>query len=193
MSENSVPLEVQERAVKKTGQYTYEFPRPSVTLDNVIIGRADAGDYILTIRRGKDPCKGKMALPGGFLDVETDETLQAGAWRELLEETQLPETELIERLICGPFQIGTWGDMGRDPRGRVVTVAYGCVIEGMLDAVAADDAEPGSALWIPTNELPPDDEFAFDHKEIIEQALQELQMAQWVNQKSAVPAWVTSL
>lgn len=195
MSEKSVPIEVRDRVERDShvGGYRYECPRPSVALDNVIIARTDEGDFLLTIRRGKDPCKGAVALPGGFLDVETDQTLQAGAWRELIEETQLAETELISRLICGPFQVGTYGKMGRDPRGRVITVAYGCVIDGMLDAVAADDAEPGSALWIPTNELPSDDQFAFDHEKIIAKALGELHMAQFVNDKSAVPDWITTL
>jgi 8-oxo-dGTP diphosphatase len=130
----------------------YEHPRPALTADVVLIttGRRPA---VLLIRRGKPPYEGSWALPGGF--VEIDEDLEPAARRELAEETGLAAGPLL--------QVGAFGRPGRDPRGRVVSVAF-------TGAPAAADAAPqpasdaADARWFPLDDLP---ELAFDHAEII--------------------------
>lgn len=137
--------------------YTYEYPRPSVTVDIVVYGY-DGGKQLklLLIQRGSDPYKGSWALPGGFVDM--DEDLETAALRELEEETGVKDLYLE--------QLYTFGTPGRDPRGRVISVAYFSLVN-LQDhpAVAASDAT--KAEWFPLNELPV---LAFDHSDIIETA-----------------------
>ncbi len=137
---------------------TYEHPRPALTADVVLIASGPR-PAVLLIRRGKPPFEGRWALPGGF--VEMDEDLEPAARRELAEETGLAAGPLV--------QVGAFGRPGRDPRGRVVSVAF-------TGAPAAEDAvpEPASdaaeARWFPLDDLP---ELAFDHAEIIAAATAE--------------------
>ena len=93
------------------GKYTYEYPRPAVTVDIVIATREES-PRVLLIRRKNEPFAGCWALPGGF--VEMDETLESAARRELHEETGVKTKALV--------QLGTFGDPGRDPRGRTISV-----------------------------------------------------------------------
>lgn len=141
--------------------YTYEYPRPSVTVDIVVFGY-DGGSQLklLLIERGSDPYKGNWALPGGFVDM--DETLETAALRELEEETGVKDL-FVEQLF-------TFGQPGRDPRGRVISVAYFSLVN-LQDhpAVAASDAT--RAEWFPLNELP---DLAFDHDSIINIATSRL-------------------
>lgn len=134
--------------------YSYEYPRPSVTVDIVVYGY-DGGKQLklLLIRRGSDPFKGHWALPGGFVDMGED--LEAAALRELEEETGVKDL-FVEQLF-------TFGKPGRDPRGRVISVAYFSLVN-LQDhpAVAASDAD--KAEWFPISELP---DLAFDHADII--------------------------
>src|SRR5262245_37528809 len=95
------------------GQFTYDFPRPAVTADIVIVSQ-EIDPRVLLIRRGGEPFKGAWALPGGFLDP--DETLATAAKRELREETGVTGV-ILE-------QLGAFGDPGRDPRGWTVTIAF---------------------------------------------------------------------
>ncbi|MEM9928723.1 MAG: NUDIX domain-containing protein [Bacteroidota bacterium] len=137
--------------------YTYEYPRPSVTVDIVVYGYDGAGQLkLLLIERGSEPYKGHWALPGGFVDME--ETLEAAAFRELEEETGVKDL-FLEQLF-------TFGAPGRDPRGRVISVAYFALVN-LQDhpAVAASDA--ARAEWFALDELP---DLAFDHSEIIKTA-----------------------
>lgn len=141
--------------------YTYEYPRPAVTVDVVVFGYDGGRDLkLLLIRRGGEPFKGQWALPGGF--VEMDEDLEASALRELEEETGVKDL-FVEQLF-------TFGAPGRDPRGRVISVAYFALVN-LTDhpAVAASDAD--KAEWYPLHELP---ELAFDHAEIINMATNRL-------------------
>ena len=140
---------------------TYKHPRPSVTTDVVVFGYDAGGDLkLLLIQRGGEPFKGQWALPGGF--VEMDEDLEAGALRELEEETGVKDL-YVEQLY-------TFGAPGRDPRGRVISVAhYALVNLGNHPAVAADDA--ARVEWFPLSALP---ELAFDHAGIIEMATTRL-------------------
>src|SRR5690348_6890088 len=93
---------------------TYEYPRPALTVDCVVFGLDEEDLKVLLIRRGVEPFKGRWALPGGFVHV--DESVDDAARRELREEAG------IERVYLE--QLYTFGELGRDPRERVVSVAY---------------------------------------------------------------------
>ncbi len=133
------------------GSYTYEYPRPMLTADCVVVRhRAE----VLLVRRGNEPYKGCWALPGGFMEM--DETIEHCAVRELQEETGIVVSEDMIRLI------GVYSAPGRDPRGRTVTAAYRIDVADSMVATAGDDAT--EVRWWPLEELPP---LAFDHNEII--------------------------
>lgn len=135
--------------------YTYQFPRPAVTVDIIIFRLIDNLPEVLLIERGNEPFQGKWALPGGFVDK--DESLETAATRELKEETGLEKILLT--------QMHTFGSPGRDPRGHTVSVVYvGYLQEGMV-ATAGDDAT--KADWFKLNKLP---DMAFDHNMVVEMA-----------------------
>jgi 8-oxo-dGTP diphosphatase len=142
--------------------HTYEYPRPAVTVDCVVFGLdLDQLDLkILLIERKGEPFAGMWALPGGFVGM--DETLEQSARRELQEETGLSRLYLE--------QLYTLGDPERDPRGRVITVAYYALVkltEHVLQA-ASDAQDVG---WFSVSDLPA---LAFDHDKIITTALTRL-------------------
>ena len=141
--------------------YTYDYPRPALTVDCVIFGLdADADLKVLLIQRDLDPFAGRWALPGGFVDM--DEDLDAAARRELREETGLADVFLE--------QLYTFGVPGRDPRGRVVSVAYYALVNLMDRPVtAATDAR--AAAWFALDDAPP---LAFDHADILAAAQERL-------------------
>ncbi len=144
----------------ETNNYCYEYPRPSVTTDCVIFG-FDAGELkLLLIERGIEPFKGIWAFPGGFLNME--ENSDECARRELFEETGI-ENVFIEQLY-------TFSDVNRDPRGRVITVAYYALVKlSDFKIQAGDDAQ--SAKWFPISQIP---SLAFDHNLILRMALNRL-------------------
>jgi 8-oxo-dGTP diphosphatase len=132
----------------------------SVTTDIVIFSIFEDALHVLLIERGNDPFKGRWALPGGFLDE--DEDLDICARRELAEETGVTDIYLE--------QLYTFGNVGRDPRGRVVTVAYFALVpEGRLEVEAASDA--ADARWFAMDKAP---ELAFDHQDILRCARERL-------------------
>ena len=135
--------------------YTYQYPRPAVTADCVVMTK-EAVPKVLLIERGFDPFKGCWAFPGGFMDM--DETTEQCAIRELEEETDLKLSELR--------QIGAYSKVDRDPRGRTISVAYLAVVDVPLEVTGQDDA--AKAQWFPIDILPP---LAFDHEEIMKDAL----------------------
>ncbi len=135
--------------------YTYQYPRPSVTGDCIVITR-EADPKVLLIQRKNDPFKGHWAFPGGFLDM--DETTDRCAIRELKEETGIEVAEVK--------QIGAYSKVDRDPRGRTITVAYLAVVDNTIPAVGLDDA--AKAEWFSLQDLPP---LAFDHDEILADAV----------------------
>lgn len=141
--------------------YTYEYPRPALTVDCVLFGVEPGAELqVLLIQRKNDPFAGQWAFPGGF--VEMDEDLQTAALRELEEETGVRDV-FIEQLY-------TFGRPGRDPRGRVVSVAYYALVNLSEHPVtAASDAD--DARWFALRELP---ELAFDHAEILDSAVARL-------------------
>lgn len=136
--------------------FTYDFPRPAVCVDAVIFKREKARLWILLIQRGHYPYEGMWALPGGFIEME--ETLSESIARELEEETGLKNL-LLEQLY-------TFGDPGRDPRGRTISVVYWGMAGVEMGTRAGDDAR--NAQWFPIEDTPP---LAFDHDRIMEKAL----------------------
>jgi 8-oxo-dGTP diphosphatase len=133
------------------------YKNPSVTADLVILSIIDGSLSVLLIQRLFNPHKNAFALPGGF--VNYDEDILAAAQRELKEETGV-DNVFLEQLY-------TFGSVKRDPRKRVITVAYYALVDySKLKVVAGDDAK--DAKWFKISELPP---LAFDHQEIIEKAL----------------------
>ena len=140
--------------------YTYNHPHPAVTVDGVVFGFDDADLKLLLVRRKSEPCKGAWALPGGF--VEISEGLEEAARRELREETGIGELYLE--------QLYTFGEPKRDPRERVISVAYYALLKLSEHTVrAASDAI--EVAWFPVAELP---ELAFDHERIVETGLKRL-------------------
>jgi 8-oxo-dGTP diphosphatase len=137
--------------------HCYDWPRPAVTTDIVVLATRDGVRSILLIRRKGAPFAGSWALPGGFL--EPDETLAAGAARELREETGV--TLAADAL----GQVGAYGDPGRDPRGWTVSVAFRAEVDA-AEATAGDDA--AEVGWFAVDALPA---LAFDHGRIIADAL----------------------
>lgn len=145
----------------KQGVYTYDWPRPMFTVDAVIFLQ-DRGDYkVLLIKRGNEPFKGKWAFPGGF--VEMDEELDDAISRELHEETGLTGVNLT--------QMHTFGGIGRDPRGRTMTVTYIGITDTNNARVEAND-DAAEAKWFNIDDLP---ELAFDHGDVASMALNWLQ------------------
>lgn len=133
--------------------FCYDHPHPAVSVDIAVLRRRDKRLEVLLIRRGADPFAGCWALPGGFVGLAED--LDAAAKRELAEETGLAGLTLE--------QLGAFGDPQRDPRERVITVAYyGEAAEDSTDARAASDAT--EVAWLDVERLPT---LAFDHAEII--------------------------
>jgi 8-oxo-dGTP diphosphatase len=141
--------------------FTYEYPRAALTVDVVLFG-FDEGDLkVLLIQRDLKPFAGKWALPGGF--VRLDETVDEAARRELAEETGVREVFLE--------QLYTFGAVRRDPRERVVSVAYFALVNlAEHPPQAATDAR--HAAWFSVADVP---SLAFDHADVLATALRRLQ------------------
>ncbi len=138
--------------------FCYDYPRPAVTVDLVAFAWTGDSFRTLFIRRKHDPFAGRWALPGGFLEMS--ESVETAARRELKEETGLE--------IAGSVDlIGVFGNPGRDPRGRTISLAHAAVVPGSLRNVAGgDDADEAS--WLdPMSQKG----LAFDHDEILALAL----------------------
>lgn len=146
--------------MKETNTHTYDYPRPALTVDCVVFGLDAEALQVLLIQRDLPPFAGQWALPGGF--VQIDESLEAAARRELHEETGIKNV-FLEQLF-------TYGDLHRDPRERVVTVAYYALVKLSDHSIqAATDAR--SADWFPAHKPP---ELAFDHDDILATAIGRL-------------------
>ncbi|MGH9801819.1 MAG: NUDIX hydrolase [Blastocatellia bacterium] len=140
--------------------YTYEYPRPAVTVDLVIFTIAGNDLKVLLIRRGGEPFKGRWALPGGFVEIE--ESLEKAAARELKEEAGVTNVYLE--------QLFTFGEPKRDPRGRVISVSYFALVDAERQRIrAASDAT--EAEWHSVFDSP---KLAFDHKKILDYAVWRL-------------------
>ncbi len=145
----------------KKGKYVYDWPRPMVAADAAVFGFFADKAKLLLVNRKNEPFKGKWCLPGGFVNI--DEELDDAVARELAEETGLAGVPLK--------QIHTFGNVGRDPRGRVITVTFmGIVTEGQKSIKAGDDA--AKVRWFNIENLPKD--LAFDHNEVVRFAIEKL-------------------
>ena len=138
--------------------YHYKYPHPSVTTDCVIFGFDGTKLNVLLIERGIEPFKGRWAFPGGF--IKMDETAMQGAKRELFEETGLKDAYIR--------QFHTFSDVDRDPRERVITIAYYALVR-ISEVKGGDDA--ARAKWFPLDHVP---SLAFDHDLILRRAMSEL-------------------
>ena len=144
-------------------QYCYNYPHPSVTTDAVVFTIFKDKLRILLIKRGAAPYRGCWAIPGGFLEM--DEDLDECARRELQEETGVEKIHME--------QLYTFGTPGRDPRERVISVAYFAITPyENIKPVAASDAS--DVEWFPLNNLPT---LAFDHDKIIDMAQNRLKLS----------------
>lgn len=138
-----------------SGQFCYLYPRPMVTVD-ILIFSQDL-EQVLLIKRKNDPFAESWAIPGGFIDM--DETAEAAALRELVEETGVTDVAVE--------QFKTYSAVNRDPRGRTITILYCAKINPeRANVTAGDDAS--AAQWWKLRALP---SLAFDHAEIIAEAI----------------------
>ncbi len=140
--------------------HTYEFARPALTVDIVVFGLDAEELKVMLIQRDLSPFEGHWALPGGFVRVE--ETLDDAARRELIEETGVKDLYLE--------QLYTFGAVERDPRERVVTVAYYALVNLAEHAVQAS-TDARNAAWFPVCDLP---DLVFDHQTILDTAHERL-------------------
>ena len=139
--------------------FCYKYPHPAVTTDCVLFALDDEGTLrVLLVERGREPYRGRWAFPGGFLEM--DESAEQGALRELREETGLDKAFIRE--------FGTFSDPRRDPRERVISIAF-FALTRLQSVRGMDDAS--DARWWPVESVPP---LAFDHALMLRRALQAL-------------------
>ncbi|KAI3430429.1 hypothetical protein D9Q98_005024 [Chlorella vulgaris] len=156
--------------MSSSSKFSYQYPRPSLTVDAVIV-TGDTEPQLLLIKRKNDPFAGSWALPGGFVDE--NEALEAAAARELQEETGVDPSRVLLT------QVGAFGDPGRDPRGWCISVAYAALVPSSSELqIQAAEAQ----LYKITEQLPP---LAFDHKRIVRLAFRHLARADAVEGQAA--------
>jgi 8-oxo-dGTP diphosphatase len=143
------------------GTYIYDWPRPMVTVDAVVFRHFEGKTQLLFIKRKNEPFTGKWAFPGGFVDM--DEELEDAVVRELVEETGLRNVKLE--------QMHTFGKVGRDPRGRQITIAFMGIADHRKSKVNGGD-DAAEAKWFDIDNLPKD--IAFDHVEVAKLAIEKL-------------------
>lgn len=139
--------------------YCYDYPRPAIATDIVLIAKTSTDKNVLLIKRKNDPYKGMWSFPGGFMDI--NETLIETANRELFEETGIKTNELT--------LFGIYDSPLRDPRGRTIGVVYYALLENIIEPQSGDDA--AQAQWFSIKHIPP---LAFDHNIIIRDILNKL-------------------
>jgi 8-oxo-dGTP diphosphatase len=145
--------------------YSYPYPHPAVATDICAFAVNNDALNLLLIRRGQDPFRGAWALPGGFLGEA--ENLDQCAARELAEETGLTAVRCL--------QFATFSEPDRDPRERVISVAYLVMVEQARVHLAAS-TDAAEASWSPVGRLPA---LAFDHDRIVKRALAALKDGIW--------------
>jgi 8-oxo-dGTP diphosphatase len=149
-----------------------DYPRPSVTVDVVVFTVVDSDLKVLMIRRGQPPFQGAWAIPGGFVRVSDDadqgEDLRDAAARELEEETGLTSDQVFLE------QLHTFGRPGRDPRTRVITVAHYALVRTDLVPLVSAGSDADQARWFSVGSEISNLELAFDHRAILEVALERI-------------------
>jgi 8-oxo-dGTP diphosphatase len=141
-----------------------DYPPFAVAVDMVVLTIEDGELKVVLIERGEEPYLGALAIPGGF--VRENESLDVAAARELREETKVEAASPLE-------QFGAYGDPNRDPRQRVVSVAYLAVVREVGPVEGGSDA--ARAMLVPIEELlgrRPKRELAFDHRDILRDAVE---------------------
>ena len=151
-----------------------DFPRPSVTVDLVILTVQDRDLRVLLVQRKEHPYRDRWALPGGFVRVGPDrksqgEDLDTAALRELEEETGLTST-LTGQLYLE--QVKTFGKPGRDPRMRIISVAYYALVRPTLVPLIRAGGDAASTRWFSVADLENEEPLAFDHAEILAATLE---------------------
>jgi len=139
------------------------YERPSVTVDIVVCSYFDSNLHVLLVKRTEPPFNGYWAIPGGFVDIDRRESLEETAARKLYEETSLSRIHVE--------QLKTYGDPDRDPRMRVITVAYFALVP--YNSMAHSSRDTTLLQWFPICKTPED--CAFDHKQIINDLVIRLQ------------------
>lgn len=164
-------LQQKKKKVTRKHRFSYEFEMAAVTVDSVVFGYdpkdlEDPLKVLLVIRCGPDgPFVGWMALPGGYVDMAKKEDLETAVTRELREETGV-EISYLEQLY-------TFGKPGRDPRGRVISVAYFGLVRKDDHIVGGRKSDAADSIWLSVKRL--NVKLAFDHADIIKMALERLQ------------------
>jgi 8-oxo-dGTP diphosphatase len=144
-----------------------EFPPVAVTVDIVVLTLERGVLQVALVERGEGPYKGRLALPGGF--IRPDESLREAAARELREETNLKVADPLE-------QFGAYGDPDRDPRMRIVSVAFWAIVPGLPEPVGGSDA--ADARLVPVEDaLSTPQTLAFDHHQILQDAMERARHA----------------
>ena len=145
--------------------YTYKYPHFAVTVDNVIFNLKDPNNpKVLLITRKNEPFKGKLALPGGFLDPE-DRSAMSAAIRELKEETNLSLSYM--------FQVCALTKEGRDPRERCISIVYADTVHDDFEGLIKAQDDASTVQWVSLVGLRKDD-LSFDHATAIWKSIQEL-------------------
>ena len=150
-----------------------QYPRPSITVDLVIFTVVDSDLKVLLVKRSTHPFKGVWALPGGFVRVSNagaqGEDIEAAAHRELAQETGLsPRSCFLEQLY-------TFGRAGRDPRLRVVSVAWYALIPPEQASSIVDERDDSTIQWFSASDEVPWMRTAFDHAEILQMGVERIQ------------------
>ncbi len=140
--------------------FHYQYEHPAVTVDCVVFGLDEGELKLMLIQRANDPFQGVWALPGGF--IKMSESLEESALRELKEETGVSNVYLE--------QMRTYGDVGRDPRERVISVAFFALVN-LYDHEVKADTDASEAAWFEVSDLPA---LAFDHQKIVDDAIRHL-------------------
>lgn len=141
--------------------FTYRYPRAALTVDCAVFAFAESALHVLLIRRGQAPFEGMWALPGGFVGMQ--ETVEAAARRELHEETALDHIYLEE--------LGSFSRVDRDPRERVISIAFVALVRGVPDVLRGSDA--AEARFFAVDAVP---DLAFDHDAILSAARERLRL-----------------